>query len=160
MGTWKEVQSLTKTKLGGWMRNSQSPMRRNETTSWLLTRLFSFPRDVTQHSAKTHVRRWLLCCAQLLSHVQLFVTPWTVACQAPLSIGLYSPWNSPGQNTGVGSLSLLQGIFQTQGLNQGVSHCRRILYQLSHKGSPRGLEWVAYPFSTESSHSRNRTRVS
>ena len=109
------------------MRNSQSPMRRNETTSRLLTRLFSFPRDVTQHSAKTHIRRWLLCCAQLLSHVQLFVTPWTVACQAPLSIGLYSPWNSPGQNTGVGSLSLLQGIFPTQGLNQGVSHCRQTL---------------------------------
>ena len=47
--------------------------------------------------------------------------------------GLYSPWNSPGQNTGVGSLSLLQGIFPTQGLNSGLLHCRRILYQLSHK---------------------------
>ena len=42
----------------------------------------------------------------------------------------YSPWNSPGQNTGVGSLSLLQGIFPTQGLNPGLSHCRGILYQL------------------------------
>ena len=50
--------------------------------------------------------------------------------------GLYTPWNSPGQNTGVGSLSLLQGIFPTQGLNPGLPHCRRILYQLSHKGSP------------------------
>ena len=49
--------------------------------------------------------------------------------------GLYSPWNSLGQNTGVGSLSLLQGIFPTQGSNPGLSHCRRILYQLSHKGS-------------------------
>ena len=48
---------------------------------------------------------------------------------------LYSPWNSPGQNTGVGSLSLLQGIFPTQGLNSSLPHCRRILYQLSHKGS-------------------------
>ena len=54
--------------------------------------------------------------------------------------GLYSPWNSPGQNTGVGSLSLLQGIFPTQGLNPGLPHCRQILYQLSHKGSPRILE--------------------
>ena len=61
--------------------------------------------------------------------------------------GPYSPWNSPGQNTGVGSLSLLQGIFPTQGLNLGLPHCRGILYQLSHKGSPRILEWVAYPFS-------------
>ena len=46
---------------------------------------------------------------------------------------LYSPWNSPGQNTGVGSLSLLQGIFPTQGSNTGLQHCRRILYQLSHR---------------------------
>ena len=50
--------------------------------------------------------------------------------------GLYSPWNSPGQNTGVGSLPLLQGIFPTQGSNLGLLHCRRILYQLSHQGSP------------------------
>ena len=49
--------------------------------------------------------------------------------------GLYSPWNSPGQNTGGGSLFLLQGIFPTQGSNPGVPHCRWILYQLSHKGT-------------------------
>ena len=48
---------------------------------------------------------------------------------------LYSPWNSPGQNTGVGSLSLLQGIFPTQESNPGLLHCRQILYQMSHKGS-------------------------
>ena len=47
--------------------------------------------------------------------------------------GLYSPWDSPGQNTGVGSISLLQGIFSTQKLNPGLLHCKRILYQLSHK---------------------------
>jgi len=41
-----------------------------------------------------------------------------------------------GQNTGVGSLSLLQGVFPTQGSNPGLPHCRQILYQLSHKGSP------------------------
>ena len=52
------------------------------------------------------------------------------------SHGLYSPWNSPGQNTGVGSLSLLQGVFPTQGSNPGLLHCRQILYQLSHQGSP------------------------
>ena len=46
--------------------------------------------------------------------------------------GLYSPWNSPGQNTGVGSLSLLQGIFPTQGSNPGLPHCRRILYHITH----------------------------
>ena len=57
--------------------------------------------------------------------------------------GLYSPWNSPGQNIGVGSHSLLQGMFPTQGSNPGLPHCGRILYQLSHKGSPRILEWAA-----------------
>ena len=54
--------------------------------------------------------------------------------------GLYSPWNSPGQNTGVGSLSLLQGIFLTQGSNPGLLHCRWILYQLSYKVSPKYKE--------------------
>ena len=73
---------------------------------------------------------------------------------------LYSPWNSPGQNTGVGSLSLFQGIFPTQGSNPGLPHCRQILYQLSHKGSPRILEWVAYPFSKGSSWPRNPSGVS
>ena len=48
--------------------------------------------------------------------------------------GLHSPWNSPGQNTGVGSRSLLQGIFPTQGSNPGLLPCRQILYHLSHQG--------------------------
>ena len=74
--------------------------------------------------------------------------------------GLYSPWTSPGQNTVVGSLSLLQGIFPSQESNQGLLHCRQILYQLSRKGSPRILEWVAYPFSRVSSWPRNRFRIS
>ena len=57
---------------------------------------------------------------KLLSRVRLFATPR----------------NSPDQNTGVGILFLLQGIFPIQGLNTGLLHCRQILYQLSHKGSP------------------------
>ena len=74
--------------------------------------------------------------------------------------GLHSPWNSSGQNTEVGSLSLLQGIFPTEGSNPGLPHCRLILYQLSHKGSARILEWLDYPFSSRSSRLRNWTRVS
>ena len=104
------------------------------------------------------------------SHVQLFATPWTVAHQAPLSIGILqvrilewvaSPssrgssqprdWiqvsalqadsllsEPPGKpkNTGVGSLSLLQGNFPTQESNWGLLHCRWILYQLSYQESP------------------------
>ena len=73
--------------------------------------------------------------------------------------GLYTPWNSPGQNTGVGSFSLLQGIFPTQGSIPGLPYCRWILYQLSHKGSPGILQWVAYCFSSRSSQPRNQTRA-
>ena len=70
----------------------------------------------------------------------IILVKWTenlsVVADSLRPYGLYSPWNSPGQNTGVGRLSLLQGIFPTQGLNPGLPHCRRILYQLSHQGSP------------------------
>ena len=77
-----------------------------------------------------------------------------------------SPWGSfahgasPGQNTAVGSLALLQGIFPTQGLNPGLPHCWRILHHLSHQRSPWRLEWVAYAFSRGSSWPRNRPGVS
>ena len=67
------------------------------------------------------------------------------------SLWLSSPWDSLRQNTGVGSLSLLQGIFPTQGSNPGLPHCGWILHQLSHKGSPRILERVAN--KSPSSHS-------
>ena len=70
------------------------------------------------------------------------------------------PWNSPGQNAGMGCLFLLQGILPTQGSSPGLPHCGRIFYRLSHKGSPRILEWVPYPFSSGSSRPRNRTGVS
>ena len=73
--------------------------------------------------------------------------------------GLCSLWNSPGQSTGVGSLSLLQGIFPNQGLNPRLPHCRWILYQLSHKGGPRILECIAHSFSRISSWPRNRTAL-
>ena len=68
--------------------------------------------------------------------------------------------DSPGRKTGVGSCFLLQEIFPTQGLNPGLLQCRQILYQLSHQGSPRILEWRAYPFSRASSWPRNQTGVS
>ena len=85
---------------------------------------------------------------------------YSVASHSLRPYGLYSPWNSPGQNTGVGSCSLLQGIFPAQGSNPVLPHCRQILYQLSHKGSPRILKWVAYPFSSRSSQPSNHTSVS
>ena len=60
----------------------------------------------------------------------------TQSCPTLLPQGLYTPWNPPGQNTGVCSPSPLQGILSTQGLNPGLLHCRQILYHLSQKGKP------------------------
>ena len=67
-------------------------------------------------------------CACMVSH--------SVVSDSLQPHGLDSPWNSPGQNTGGDSLSLLQGIFPTQESNWGLLRCRRILYQLSYQGSP------------------------
>ena len=85
-----------------------------------------------------------------LHWVWLFATTWTV----------YSPWNSPGQNTGEGSHCLFQGSSQPRDQTQVSCDCRRILYHLSHKGSPRILEWVDFAFSRGSSQPRNQTAVS
>ena len=79
----------------------------------------NFPQFILIHTDEKSENEW-----KSLSRVQLFVTP--MECR----------WNSPGQNTGVGSCSLLQGIFPTQWSNSGLPHCRQILYQLSHQGSP------------------------
>ena len=68
--------------------------------------------------------------------------------------------DSPGKNTGVGCHALLRRIFPTQGLNPGLPHCKWIVYCLSHQGSPRILEWVAYAFSRGSSLPRDWTGAS
>ena len=80
-----------------------------------------------------------------------YILSHSVMSNSLLPHGLCKPWNSPGQNTGVGNLSLLKRIFPTQGSNPSLPPCRWILYCLSHQGSPRILEWVAYPFSRGSS---------
>ena len=74
-----------------------------------------------------------------------FISSRSIVFDSLWSHGLYSPWNSLGQNTGVGNISLLQEIFPIQELNPGLPHCGRILYRLSHKGSPRILGWVPIP---------------
>ena len=111
-------------------------------------------------------RNWLgglSNCRQILYHLSHQGRPESESCSVLLNFlqphGL-SPWNSPGQNTGVGSSSLLQGIFPTQRSNPGLPHCRQIHYKLSHKGRPRILEWLAYPFSSRSSRLKNQTGVS
>ena len=77
---------------------------------------------------------------------------WSVMSDSLWSHELHSSWNSPDQCTGMGSLSLHQGIFPTQGSNPGLSHSRQILYCLSHQGSPRILERLAYHFSRDLPH--------
>ena len=68
-------------------------------------------------------------CAQSLNHVHLFATPWTVACQAPLSM-----WCS-SKNSGVGCHFLVQGIFPTQGLNLCLHRPRLLSGSSSHQMS-------------------------
>ena len=94
---------------------------------------------------------WLLSC---FSHVQLCDPK---DCSLP---GSSVPGDSPGKTIGVGCHALLQGIFLTQGLNPRLLHCRGSLHYLSHQGSPRILDWVAYPFTTATFRLRNQTRVS
>ena len=86
-----------------------------------------------------------------------FCDPWTVTLssfsQVPLSMGILQQkyWSFH---------ALFKEIFPTQVSNPGLPHCRQILYQLSHKRSPRILGWVDYPFSSQFSQAWNRTRVS
>ena len=87
---------------------------------WVILKVFNFWNFNHQQTYDNCV---MYIESESRSVVSDSVTPWT------------SPWNSPGQNSGVGSLSLLQGIFSTQGLNPSLPHCSLILYQLSHNRS-------------------------
>ena len=84
-----------------------------------------------------------------LANKHVYVVCWV----AQLCPTLWTTWtvvhqgDSLGKNTGIGCHALPQGIFSIQGSNPGLPNCRRILYHLSHHGSPRVLAWVAYPFS-------------
>ena len=81
----------------------------------------------------------IYCLSKSLSHVLLFATPWTIAHLAPLSMDF--SWKT----TGVGSHSILQGIFPTQGSNPGLLYCRQILYHLSTRVAP--LIHITYAFT-------------
>ena len=81
-----------------------------------------FSSQFQRRAVLKNVQKW-----KLLSHVQLFVTPWTTARQAPCR------GNFPGKNAGVTCHSLHQRIFPTWGSNLGLLHWRQILYHLSHQ---------------------------
>ena len=72
----------------------------------------------------------VMCVCKSLSSVRLFVTPWTVACQAPLSMDL------SGKNSGMGYHALLQGMVLTQGLNPGLLRCGQISLLSKPPGTP------------------------
>ena len=99
----------------------------------------------------------LLCCAVLCLVTQLCSTLCNPKDYSPPGSSVHG--DSPGKNTGLGCHALLQGIFPTQGSNPGLPHCSWIIYLLSQQGSPRILDWVAYPFSRGSSWPRNQTGV-
>ena len=116
-----------------------------------------------------------LCAEQAIGKIIIFEklgTECTVLCLVTQSrLTLSDPMDcslpgssvhgdSPGKNTGVGCYALLQGIFPIHGSNPDLPYCRRILYCLSHKGSPRILEWVAYPLSRGTSWPKNWTGAS
>ena len=88
-----------------------------------------------------------MCCAVLCLVAQSCLTLCDPMNCSPLGSSVHG--DSPGKNTVVGCHALLQGIFPTQGSNPGLSHCMWIFHHLSHKGSPRILEWVAHPFSRD-----------
>ena len=94
-----------------------------------------------------------LCVCLVAKSCPTLASPWTVAHQDPLSMGFSRQefWSV---------LPCPPPIFPTQGSNPGLPHCGWILYQLSHKGSPRILGWVAYPLSSGFSQLRNQTGVS
>ena len=71
-----------------------------------------------------------------LSHIQLFATSWTLACQAPC------PWDFPGKNTGVGVHFLSQGIFPTHGSNPHLLHWQAESLLLNHQENPKGSLWL------------------
>ena len=98
----------------------------------------------------------LPCCVFRLAN-QSYLTFWDPMDYSLPDSSVHR--DSLGKNTGVGCHALLQRLFLTQGLNPDLPDCGQILYCLSHQGSPRILEWVAYPFSKGSYQPRNRTRV-
>ena len=126
---------------------------KNESEVIQLCPTLSNPMDCSSPGSSVHgifqarVLEWgaIAFSGWLLSHVQLYVTPWTVAHQAPLSTGFSS------KNARRSCHFLLQGIFLTQGSNPGLPLCKQILYHLSHRkahtclGNPkdRGTWWAA-----------------
>ena len=95
--------------------------------------------DMEQQTGSKYGKEYVkavYCYPAYLTHMQSQTESHSVMSHSLQPHGLCSPWNSPGQNTGMGSLSLLQQIFPIQESNRGLLHWRQILYQLSYQGIP------------------------
>ena len=104
-------------------------VRHTTKLNYLHLQLFSISEQMSfiiwHQSAANNRPLWFYSCVKVeVAQSCLTVSPRTI----------YSPWNSPGQNTGVDSLSLFQWICPTQESNQDLLHCKWILYQLSYQG--------------------------
>ena len=107
---------------------------RKSRDSWSNRQIWPWSTKQTRSKAQFCQENTLVIANTLFQQHKRRPYTWT----SPDSHGLYSPRNSPDQNAGMGSHSLLQGIFLTQELNSGLPGCRQILYQLSHQESPEG----------------------
>ena len=133
MSNWRTASPCSSSEAGDTDRQTDTRTRYNRTQKWQLL----------------YIQSEVMALNRLIRGLKVKVAQSCLTLCDPMDY--ISPWNSPGQNTGVGSCSLLKEIFPTQESNSGLPHCRRILYQLSHQGSQRILKWVAYPFSRGSS---------
>ena len=90
--------------------------------------------DIDEHLLINSMGAYMFMCES--ENASLLVMPDSLQPLGLEPTGLLSPWDFPGKNTAVGSHSLFQGTFLTQGLNPGLLHCRKIFYCLSHQGNP------------------------
>ena len=118
---------------------------------WVLSQLFYSPLSFSSEALQSLFTFWhkggVICISQVID-----ISPGN------LDSSLCFIW--PGISHDVPNHFAFPMVFPTQGLSPGLPHCRQILYQLSHKGRPKILEWVAYPFSSGSSQPKNQTGVS
>ena len=121
----------------------------NGNLGWLMNRIWGYPEhefaplsvastfQLLQYHCHKARQKSALCCAVLCLVTQSCLTLCNPMDYSPPGSSVHE--DSPGKSTGVGCHALLQGIFSTQELNQGLLHCRQILYHLSHQRSPRDL---------------------
>ena len=146
--------------------NWENCWKKNETKEWLLRLPLPQPRSRSggkgpRDTASLHFWPFLILCVCVCVLSRSVKSCPTLCdlmdCSLP---GSSVHGDSPGKNTGVDCHALLQGIFPTQGSNPVLPYCIWIIYHLSHQGSPRILEWIAYPFFRGSSQARGWTRFS